>query len=499
MFVGVASSFLFARQGRLPRHHDLVLPPTENESRTVARSDHTLIHQSMNGGQNLSAWWNQIARGDGFMQAIRRHFDSRMVQHAIKMTMSREAWDALAFTSKESALNSAEASPVYIFTSGLANAPVFGQPCRVIGVSKPIDIAMKTTCLLVAASVLLLAAAVAPAATAPSTNAPVKLDERDYYLEELKIAEELLQREEKQAEAGKSSPDRILNAKRTVLSLKRQIVACDERTKRPSPEQLAERQQRSEQQKRDAAGREERSAALKHELLPVLIEIARKDADNRVRQSSVSAISRLRMEESIEPLGQIVLNDLDLSVRSVALVAVAEFRNEQSLVMLLRLFDQLPDTETGLKRDILTRLQVQQKQYAAFNSFNWVNVVPTNVVPKLQDIVLTSAVRDLRRLALQQLGTVSGEGATAALIAIFEKSGDAETRQTIVAFLGSRADPQAMRKLVEIAKSDTDARSRQSAVELLGGLPFDNRSGPIYARRGPVPMAQPPSASIPVR
>jgi small-conductance mechanosensitive channel len=73
-----------------------------------------------------------------------------------------------------------------------------------------------------------------PSATAPTDVPPSqpKLTERDYLLEELKLVEQQIAQEEKLTESGRSSADKLLSAKRSLLSLKRQLAAYDERTAR---------------------------------------------------------------------------------------------------------------------------------------------------------------------------------------------------------------------------------------------------------------------------
>lgn len=328
-----------------------------------------------------------------------------------------------------------------------------------------------------------------------STNAPPKLTERDYYLEELKLAEELVQREETLARQGRGAPERILSAKRGLVSLRRQLAAYDERNKPPvsSFEKQIQRRQaeekaKTEEQKRQAEERDRQLLARKQELLTALLQIAQKDPDQGVRCGTVNAINRLGLEASLEPLRQLVLKDPDSNVRAVALNGIGAQANEAALRTVLQLCDEV--TENSQKLTLIGFLRVRERQTNAFGGVNQVQVVPPLAAAKLTELARASSSRDLRRAALNQLNQVRTEEVTSTLIDLYATCGDSELKQVILHLLGGRGDDsKALRKLLEIARTDSDPRARQNAVEYLGQSYSNTRSpgSPL-----PPPLGLPP-------
>ena len=312
---------------------------------------------------------------------------------------------------------------------------------------------------------------------------PARFTERNYLVEELGLAEELLRIEEARAEKGVGAPEKTLGARRSVLSLKRQLAAYDERSKRPTPEQEAERKRRAEEEQRQAEARKRaeeeeaaRTRALKQELLPVLLDIAQKDADAQVRLAAVSSVGRLQLEASIAPLSRIAVKDPDNEVRHVALQNILSFRNATSTAVLLGLYDEFADANQKLA--LLAGLQ---ESLAVTNEFGQTGItpgVPASAVPKLIQIARESAGRELRRVAVQRLAEVPGEQTSSELIALYDAGGDNEFRQLMVQHLSNRPDQTAARKLVAVAQTDPDPRTRQLAVDLMGRVPFGSNRSP---------------------
>ena len=338
---------------------------------------------------------------------------------------------------------------------------------------------------------------------APQSNPP-RLTERDYLIEELDLAEQLLQIEQTRFDQGRSPSEKVLGARRSVLSLKRQLAAYDERTKRPTPEQEIERkrrveedQRKAEARKREADAEAERIQALKQELLSVLAGIARKDADAQVRQTAVISIGRLQLEASIEPLSGIALRDSDNNVRQAALQNIIGFRNGASTAALLGLYDQLSDV--NLKLAVLAGLQEHQKITNGSGLWPTASVVPAAAVAKLIEVAHESPSRELRQAALMRLTEVPGEKISAHLVAIYDASSDNEFKQQIVNYLGNRPDGTAMRKLTAIAQGDPDPRARQMAVDRIGRAPLDSNLPRMLPPGMRFPQPLPPAPPPPLR
>ena len=303
-----------------------------------------------------------------------------------------------------------------------------------------------------------------------SQPAKPPLTERDYLVEELQIAEQQLAADLKREEISQTPPDKALTAKRTVLSLKRQLAAYDERNKDKSPEATRQKARRQEENQSREADRSRKAAAKKQELLPALLEILSSDADTQVRQAAMESISRFQLESSIEPLAQVILKDPDAQVRQIALQIIAQFKSAASTEALLKLYDGLGQDD--LKRMAIFGLRETQRvsnpEGAAPQT---VETVSSKALAKLTQIARDSGARELRLAALQQLSPVPQEEVTTALISIYDGTTDAEIKQALIQHLGGRGGELPQKKLLAIAKTDPDPRSRQAAVYALGHLP----------------------------
>ena len=328
---------------------------------------------------------------------------------------------------------------------------------------------------------VLILALIVPAPRAPAEAAaepkpesqPVKPPptERDYLVEELQIAEQQLAAEMKREEISQTPPDKTLTAKRTVLSLKRQLAVYDEQHKDRTPEALGQKARRQEENQSREAERSRQATAKKQELLPVLLEILGKDTDTQVRQAAIESISQFQLESSIEPLARLILKDPDARVRQTALQAIAQFKSASSTEALLRLYDALGQDD--LKRMVILGLREMDGAPRPGGAASpAVETIPQKAVAKLIQIARDNTARDLRLAALRQLSGVPQEEATAALVSIYDESTDAEIKQAVIQHLGGRGGETPPQKLLAIAKTDPDPQRRQEAVYALGRLPF---------------------------
>ncbi|HOX04053.1 MAG TPA: hypothetical protein P5555_17500 [Candidatus Paceibacterota bacterium] len=118
---------------------------------------------------------------------------------------------------------------------------------------------------------------------------PPRLTERDYLLEELDVAEKMLQFEEARFEKGVSSSEKVLGARRSVLSPKRQLAAHDERIKRPTPEQEIV-------PLTNVAGPPQIASVVPSNAVPKLIQIARESPNRGLRQTAIQRLMEVKGE-----------------------------------------------------------------------------------------------------------------------------------------------------------------------------------------------------------
>lgn len=176
------------------------------------------------------------------------------------------------------------------------------------------------------------------------------------------------------------------------------------------------------------------SAIPENELLPVLTDIARKDADPDVRREALRGIYRLRSDASIDAL--------------------------------IGLYDGISDTK--VKSEIIGYLLRRKGDN-------------TKAVTKLVAIVKAEKDEDLQRLALRQLSAIKeDDGRADHLIEIFDSLKDARTKQTIIRYLAASRSKKALDKVKQIAQSDPDPAIRQAAIRALAGgsTPLDLFTAP---------------------
>ena len=162
--------------------------------------------------------------------------------------------------------------------------------------------------------------------------------------------------------------------------------------------------------------------------------------------------------ELITILSDIVKRDADPTVRSEALRGIYRVRSDAGVNALLSLYDGIADTKT--KAEILDNL-VRSK---GDNS---------RAMAKLVQIARTEKDETLRSRALRQLGRIPGDDGATQLISIYDSLKDSKEKQLVIRYLGVNKSKKAADKLVQIAKNDTDPAVRSSAIRALYAI--DNR------------------------
>ena len=162
--------------------------------------------------------------------------------------------------------------------------------------------------------------------------------------------------------------------------------------------------------------------------------------------------------ELITILSDIVKRDADPTVRSEALRGIYRVRSDAGINALLTLYDGIADPKT--KAEILDNL-VRSK---GDNS---------RATAKLVQIARSEKDETLRSRALRQLGRIPGDDGATQLISIYDSLQDSKEKQLVIRYLGVNKSKKAADKLVQIAKNDTDPAVRSSAIRALYAI--DNR------------------------
>ncbi len=162
--------------------------------------------------------------------------------------------------------------------------------------------------------------------------------------------------------------------------------------------------------------------------------------------------------ELLTVLTDVVKRDADPNVRAEALRGIYRFRSDAAVAALLSLYDTIPDVKT--KGDVLSYVMRSEGD----NS---------KAIAKLLQIARTEKDETLRSRALGQLAKVKGDEGANHLIAIYDSLQDPKEKQTVIRYLGYNKSRKAADKLIQIAKNDTDPAVRQSAIRSLYAI--DNR------------------------
>ena len=162
--------------------------------------------------------------------------------------------------------------------------------------------------------------------------------------------------------------------------------------------------------------------------------------------------------ELLGVLTEIVKKDADPTVRHEALQGIYRMRSDAAINTMIQLYDETSDPK--VKGEILGYLVRR-------NGDN------SKAVSKLMSIARNEKDETLRNKAIRSLGYVKGDEGATNLIQIYDSLQDSKQKQTLIRYLSINKSRKAVDKLIQIAKSDTDPEVRQSAVRGLYGI--DNR------------------------
>jgi len=162
--------------------------------------------------------------------------------------------------------------------------------------------------------------------------------------------------------------------------------------------------------------------------------------------------------ELLSVLTDVVKRDADPNVRAEALRGIYRFRSDAAVTTLLSLYDSIPDVKT--KGEVLSYLMRSEGD----NS---------KAIAKLMSIAKTEKDETLKSRAFSQLAKVKGDEGATNLIQIYDTLQDPKEKQLVIRYLGVNRSRKAADKLIQIAKNDTDPAVRQSAIRSLYAI--DNR------------------------
>ncbi|HEY6403945.1 MAG TPA: M56 family metallopeptidase [Blastocatellia bacterium] len=167
--------------------------------------------------------------------------------------------------------------------------------------------------------------------------------------------------------------------------------------------------------------------------------------------------------ELISLLVDIVKRDADPSVRNEALQGLYRIRTDAGINALIQLYDGTSDVK--VKGEIIRYLL---RREGGSNK-----VDNGKAIAKLTAIAKSEQNEELRNKAISYLGNVKGDEGANILIQIYDSLQDQKMKQYVIRSLASNGSRKAVDKLVQIAKNDSDPVVRQYAIRSIYNV--DNR------------------------
>jgi beta-lactamase regulating signal transducer with metallopeptidase domain len=166
-------------------------------------------------------------------------------------------------------------------------------------------------------------------------------------------------------------------------------------------------------------------------------------------QASSNKTPTIPENELLGLLSDIVKRDADANVRREALQGIYRMRTDAAINTLIQLYDAVTDVK--LKSEILSYLMRR-------NGDN------SKAIAKLVQIAKNEKNEELLGRALSQLAYVKGDEGADHLIQIYDGLQDVKLKQRVIRSLAYNKSKKAVDKLMSIAKNDADPVLRQSAI-----------------------------------
>jgi HEAT repeat protein len=152
---------------------------------------------------------------------------------------------------------------------------------------------------------------------------------------------------------------------------------------------------------------------------PVILNVAQKDEDIKVRLTAISLLGATNDESVIDVLRDFALNAPQTEINEAALYALGQHTSPRAASV-------------------------------------------------LADFALSTKPLPLRKTAIRSIASRPGEPAVDALLKIYDSSQDVEIRKAVISGLGQRRSERAGAKLLEIARTSDNVDLRKAAISAIG-------------------------------
>jgi HEAT repeat protein len=171
-----------------------------------------------------------------------------------------------------------------------------------------------------------------------------------------------------------------------------------------------------------------------------------------VKEGALSILADSESKDAIPVLAQVARQDADLRLRRKAIEALGDIEDSSVVDELMKLLGSENDSrmQAALIEE-LSDIELPQAQSA------------------LSNLARTSSNIELRRHAIEALADRDEDSAAlASLIQLYDAEKDESLKETIMEALGDSEEKPALQKLMQIATGDASLKLRKRAVSLIG-------------------------------
>jgi len=215
----------------------------------------------------------------------------------------------------------------------------------------------------------------------------------------------------------------------------------------------------------------------------VLLGVARNDPDEDVREQAVFWLSQVGSDRAVSALDSILRNSSNEDLRDKAVFALSQIHGPRTAQILRDYAAREDAPEDTREKAVFWLGQQHEGDAGGFLRELYGRVTPQDLKEKiifslaqthsadntrwLMDLAVNSHENiDLRKKALFWAG--QGGADIADLVALYDRSSDADLKEQLIFVYSQRHEAQALDKMIDIARHETNPELRKRAVFWLG-------------------------------
>jgi HEAT repeat protein len=221
------------------------------------------------------------------------------------------------------------------------------------------------------------------------------------------------------------------------------------------------------------------------EAVPVLVEVARRDPDRRLRIEAIEALAEIRSESAVAPLKALAVEPGAPEIARAAVEALSELPGGRKILLEIAQSNASGDVRV----EAIEALGESEDELAAVDDM--VRLLASTKEPGLQEAIINALAEidaptaeqalvklartgnlEARRNAIEALGERAeddrgGVSAIASLIAIYDSEKDESLKEEVIDVFRESLDTAALKKLMQIASADASVRLRKAALSAI--------------------------------